>query len=156
MYLSSKKGVQEIVSYVLLTLLVLVASLSAYVFSKTLFQDNLVESDTKKMHTTLKKIHYEINRLLQYDGSSSTVFFRFESGQLEINSSTISFLSLQPYVGDSICFDVICYSSRGGYELSFINFSGLTFDQNISVRPGDYQLQLTYNKSGSQINIAFK
>jgi len=156
MFSSNKKGVGEIVSYVLLTLLVLVASLGAYIFSKNLFHNNLIEADTKRMHDFLKKTYYEIEEMNTYDGSSKTIFFRFDTGEMNINKTSIYFQSLQTYTGDDICFGILCYTSQGGYERSYITLSNLNFSSNITVRPDSYQMFLQYNKNGSKISVQFK
>ena len=152
-----KKGVSEIVSYLLLTLLIVIISSATYFFAQNYLEEFQQEEDAKMMPTHLKKIAYTIDEIKAFDNQQDTYFISFNTGQIETNGSSLQYVSLVPFNDESVCLRTICYDSRKGYEVSSITLSNnYEFAQNISLTPGEYFIQFSHNKEDKEIDITLK
>lgn len=157
MLLRQKKAVSEQVSFVLLTLVVAVASLSAYFFAKDFIDRHTAELDEEKMQATLKKVAYKINEISSFDGASGNADISFSKGLIGVNGNQIYYSSLVPYQGTLYCYETLCLeNNKNTSRYSFNLPSGYTFDKNFTLVPGTYKLLLEHDKTISQIKIRIK
>lgn len=157
MYFKKKKAVSEITSFVLITLIVVVASTTTYVFSKNLIDNNIADLDTSNMEKYMKKFYFDINEISSFEGSSLSVPISFKTGNLIFVNNSIYYESMSEYTGSDYCLDITCYQNNGGYEKMYINLTGsYKFKENITLSPGTYTLLFKHLKNESKISITFK
>jgi len=65
-----KKGISETVSFVLITLLIVFASITSYTYSKSMIEDKVLEHDSKNMERDMKLFLEQINKHKNFDKSS--------------------------------------------------------------------------------------
>ncbi len=157
MFSKNKKAISEITSFVLITLIVVVSSTMAYLFSKNLIDENLAELDGKNMDIYLKKIYYETNEISSFDGSSISIPITFKTGQLVFVNNMVYYQTLNSYSGSDYCFDILCTQNNDGYERKYINLtSPYQFSNNLTLDSGTYILLFKHLKNESQIIVTFK
>ena len=152
-----KKGMTELVSFVLLTLLIVLASTSAYYFSKDFIDDNVAELDERKMKLVLKKIYYKTLEISSFENASSSLEIYFNKGELAFKGNSVYYQSLIPLYGDGVCIDFLCQQNVGGFSRHNISLtSPYSFSENITLAPGHYTIFFKNNKNESKISIKFK
>ena len=157
MFNKNKKAISEITSFVLITLIVVVSSTMAYLFSKNLIDENLAELDGKNMEIYLKKIYYETNEISSFDGSSVSIPISFKTGQLVFVNNTVYYQTLNSYSGSDYCFDILCSQNKEGFERKYINLtSPYQFSNNLTLSSGTYTLLFKHLKNESEIIVTFK
>lgn len=157
MFNKNKKAVSEITSFVLITLIVVISSTAAYLFSKNLIADNLAELDSKNMNIYLKKIYYETKELSSFDGSSLSIPITFKTGQLIFVNNSLYYQSQNAYSGGDYCFEILCTQNKVGFERKYINLSNsYNFANNLTLNPGTYTLLFKHIKNESKISVTFK
>lgn len=157
MYFKNKKAVSEIISFVLITLIVVVSSTLSYLFAKNLIDENLYALDSKNMNIYLKKMYYTTNEISSFDGSSSSFEVSFRTGELRFINNSINYQSLSKYAGSNICLNMICNIGVEGYEVLSTNLSGnYKFSNNINLSPGTYTILFKNIKNESKIAITYK
>jgi len=157
MFNKNKKAISEITSFVLITLIVVVSSTMAYLFSKNLIDENLAELDGKNMDIYLKKIYYETNEISSFDGSSISIPITFKTGQLVFVNNTVYYQTLNSYSGSDYCFDILCSQNKEGYERKYVNLtSPYQFSNNLTLSSGTYTLLFKHLKNESEIIVTFK
>lgn len=157
MYVSNKKAISEVTSFVLITLIVVIASLSAYVFSKNMISDNLSDIDNKNMNIYLKKMYYSTSEITSFDGSSLSFPISFKTGQLIFVNNSVYFQTQSVYSGTNYCFDSLCYLNNSGFEKKYFNLSNsYQFSTNLTLNPGTYTIMFKNIKNVSQISVTFK
>lgn len=153
----SKKAVSEVTSFVLITLIIVVASTTTYVFSKNLLDSNLADLDNSNMEKYLLKMHFAIIEISSFEGSSVSIPINFKTGELTFSGNNISYISMSEYSGVDYCLDIICYQNNGNNEKKYINLTTpYTFSQNISLTPGAYTILFKHIKNESKITVTFK
>ena len=153
----NKKAVTEITSFVLITLLVVIAASSAYLYSLDQIDDALIVNDRENMIKYIKKINYKITQIQNFNGETTNLNVAFNKGEFGFLGNTIFYESeVKSSISGSNCFDNICYSSPNGFEKIFFNLSNsYYFDQNFTISPGSYNLVFSNNKNESKIKIKF-
>lgn len=151
----NKKGFVELTSFVLLTLLVVITSISAYVFSKGFLDEKVVEFDRNRAESYMTTMHEKVTKVQGFDDSSTSMNFEFKKGKLVFQSNQVYFQTLIDYTTTSdLCFDILCYSSTGESERIYFNLSNsYNFDENITLEPGFYKLTFTNNKTANEISV---
>lgn len=158
MYYQNKKAVSEITSFVLLTLLIVVVSLSAYTFVTAQIDRTVADFDLKKLDTQFHNLDLLLYRIMAYDGGTESQAFQFKKGLVVINPKNVTYVSLVSFTGNSTqCFDDICYSGVNGYEQVTLNLpSTSSFSNNISLVPGYYLLTFINTAKNGKINVSIK
>jgi len=157
MFNKNKKAISEITSFVLITLIVIVSSTMAYLFSKNLIDENLAELDGKNMEIYLKKIYYETNEISSFDGSSISIPISFKTGQLVFVNNMVYYQTLNSYSGSDYCFDILCSQNKEGYERKYVNLTTpYQFSNNLTLDSGTYILLFKHLKNESKIIVTFK
>lgn len=157
MYLFNKKAVSEVTSFVLITFIVIIASTSAYIFSKNLISDNIANIDNNNMVIYLNKISITTNEITSFDGSSLSFPITFKTGQLIFVNNSVYYQSQIIFTGSNYCINSICYLNNGGYERKYLNLSNsYKFSNNLTLNPGAYTLLFKNIKNVSQISVTFK
>ena len=157
MIITNKKGVTEIVSYLLLTFLVVIISSITYFFAQDYITDVQQEQDFEHMELHLKKIAFLVNGITSFDGDSSTYFLSFTTGQIELQGSDLIYASEIPYSGSSTCLTHLCYESRNGFEIIRLPLPGnYSFTQNTRILPGSHFMQFTHYKEGDKVHVSLK
>ena len=80
MFIKNKKGISELISFALLTLLVVTTSLSSYLFAKSSFESATLERDYDAMKQFLKGLNSKSTSLTYFDSSITSEFISFDSG----------------------------------------------------------------------------
>lgn len=152
---TNKKAVAEVTSFVFLTLIVVVISLSAYFILQNVLEDNLAVFDRNNAEVFLKKFDQKSIELMSFDNTSVIMDFSFTKGNLEFTDNQIIYQSLLKYdENTTTCFNGICYYAINGFERFHYNLSsGYIFNNNISLTPGNYVLMLTHIKNGKKIDV---
>ncbi len=156
MFRKNKKAISDLISFVLLTFLVLTSSLIAYSFSKNFFDEKINERDSKYIENFFKKIYSQLDNLAKRDGSFLVVPLNFDSGLIKFNGSKITYYSLVKSDTSEICIDNLCYGSNLGYEVLSVNFNEFVFEDNFSLVPENYNLGFSFNKSSSIMSVFLK
>ncbi len=154
----SKKGVSELVSFVFITLIVVIASTSAYVVSKHYIEDSLSEIDRASMEKNLKKLDREIDELVAYDNATSSIPISFNTGELSFNTTNVSFQTFESYnASETYCLNSLCYQNIGGFERMSIGLpSNYQFSENLSLSPGTYLIILSHSKAENKIYVRYR
>lgn len=156
MFRKSKKGIAEILSFVLITFLIVVASLTTYIFAKSYVETNVESFDLNAMENQMKVYDRKIQQILVFDGSQVSVDTEFKSGLLLFQGDSIIFQSLvRTTQQNEVCFSSLCYFNDDGFESIKLNMSDYEFDRNLSLRPGNYILNFKHNKNDNKIEIKF-
>ena len=157
MIITNKKGVTEIVSYLLLTFLVVIISSITYFFAQDYITSIQQEQDFEHMEVHLKKISLLMNGITSFDGDASTYFLSFTQGQLELRGSELIYASKVPYSGSSTCLTHLCYESRNGFEIIILNLpEDYTFTQNTRILPGSHFIHFEHYKEGEKVHVSLK
>lgn len=156
MFKKSKKGVVEILSFVLITFLIVVASLTTYIFAKSYVETNVESFDLKAMENQLKVYDRKIQQISVFNGSQTSIYTDFKSGVLSFEGDSVIFRSLvKTTQQEEVCFSSLCYFNDDGFESVKLNISNYSFDRNLSLRPGDYIINFKHNKNENTIEIKF-
>lgn len=155
----SKKAVSEVLSFILITLVIVSASLATYLYSKSFITDNIAEIDLRNFEKKLSQIDRKITQISTFDNSVTSFNLEFKSGFLQFKSNQIIFESdvRSGQDGFFFCNENLCYYESDGLDSVSINLSSnVVFSRNISLNPGNYLLTLKYLKNESEIFITFK
>ena len=156
MFIKNKKGISELISFALLTLLVVTTSLSSYLFAKSSFESATLERDYDAMKQFLKGLNSKSTSLTYFDSSITSEFISFDSGQLIFENNTLSYQSLFSTTSSDICLDNFWYLNAGGYERIQIQFDKFNFSSDFSLLPGIYKLRFEYQKNISEMIVSFE
>jgi hypothetical protein len=156
MFFKNKRGMSELISFALLTLLVVITSLTSYLYAKSAFEDASIERDYEFMKNFLIKLDSKSDSLSYYDSTVSSEFISFNYGQLLFENSTLSYQSLIPITSESLCIDSFCYLNAGGFERLQVSFDRFNFSSNFSLLPGKYHLKFEYLKNSSEVFVSFE
>ncbi len=156
-FLKNKKGVSEIVSFVFLTLIVVLASTIVYFFATNLIDDTISKSDRDSSLIYFKLMKEKLNMINNFDDSTTSINLRFKKGSYVFSGNKISYQSLESYLGISSCIEDICYESVGGFEKLYFNLSNsYNFSENITLYPDLYKVTFKNIKNESKISISIK
>lgn len=155
---NNKKAVTELVSFILLTLTIVVACIFAYFFSKSYLDDNLEKFDRDNMEIFLKKFDQKTQEILTFDDSKISLNLYFRKGLITFNDNQIYYQSLSEFSSDlNYCLDNICYLNNGGFERIILNLtSPYVFYTNFTLTPDSYLITLKNIKNENKIEITFK
>lgn len=152
----NRKALSEITTFVLLTLLIFVSSISAYLFSENVLEEEFNKLDLKNLENFLFKTKFKINSISSYEDSSFRVFLNFNFGKVHFKNNQIYFISQNQYDGKSYCFDFLCYESFNGFEKVFVNLdNGFVFEQDFDLISGEYLLDFVVLKNEKKIRVVF-
>lgn len=153
----SKKGITEIISFVLIILLVVVFSISAYYFAKDTIQNKVNQLDYENMNSFLKKTYYKTEEIKNFDDQSFTIPLNFRTGGFSFEGNKASFQSFVEFTGSPYCTDSVCHDNVNGFDLiSFELEDGYTFENNFDLVPGNYLVYFNNIKNESKIRVVFK
>lgn len=154
---SDKRGVSEITSFVLLTLIVVTSSIFAYTYSKGSIDRKFIRMDIDNAKSYFKKIHYDLLEIKNFEGATFGMDISFHKGVWIFEGSNLYYQSENKYVGSDYCFTEVCYTSRSGFEMAYINLSsGYVFAQNFTLTPGNYMLIFKNVKNESKVEVYVK
>ncbi len=152
----NKKATTEIISFVLITLLIVVASSLTYIFSSNYLETKVSELDSNKMENSLKEISYMTDKIQKIDRSMSSIIISFSSGLFIIEDNKYLYSSFVKTEGN-YCSDILCYYSNNGFLNMFYNLSNsYTFENNLSLNPGSYIISFENIKNESKIKLSVK
>jgi len=150
----NKKGISEVISFVLLTLVVVVASTSAYFFSTNLIDNSLSKNDLGNSKIYLEKMTYKIDSIMNFQDSSTSMNLEFNSGRFYFQGNQIYYQSTLEYLGNNFCFAKICVENIGGFERKYFNLSNsYVLKNNFSLVPGLYKLTFSNIKNESKLLV---
>ena len=90
--ISAKKAVTELVSFVLITLIIVVASTGAYVFSKNILEEDLIEIDIINMKNYFGVFNQKIREIQTFNNASIVVDFSFKTGEVKFVNNQIRYI----------------------------------------------------------------
>lgn len=150
----NKKAFSEIISFGLITMLIIVSSIAAYLFSTEMLDRNIVRLDLENMRSNLKNINYKMSEISQFDGSSFSVNVDFNKGLLVFEGNEVKYVSLSKYDGEEYCEYNVCYNSFLGYEEIYFSLPGTySYYEDVTLNPGRYVLRFKNIKDGEKIRI---
>ncbi len=154
----SKKGVSELISFVFITLIIVVTSVSAYFVSKSVIDSTIIDVDRDNMGIYLKKMSQRIDEVKVFNNASNVIDVSFKKGLLEFNNNQVIYHSLKEYSSTAVsCFSQVCFKSVNDYEVLYYNLTdSYTFSDNVTLNPGAYTLIFRNIKSGNKIEIRFR
>ena len=153
----NKKAMSEIISFVLITLLIVIFSTITYLFAKDVINERVNEVDLKNMNTFFKKMNFQTTEIQNFDEESYSIPINFRSGVLIFIDNHVKYQSQVSFEGNSYCFEDLCHESINEYELIYYNLSnGYTYDKEFMLYPGNYMLFLKNSKNESEIQITIK
>ncbi len=157
MYFKNRKALTEVLSFVLLTLIIIAASVSAYIFSKNQLYNSLSNFDLERMDSNFNQVYYNLDSIQSFDNSQVSNYFVFNYGTLEFVDNQLRYRSMVEYYNDSgFCLLNVCSISDNGYEIIYFNLTnGYSFKENLSLLPGRYALGFRNLKNESKIQIIF-
>ena len=153
----SKKGVSELISFILITLVVAIVSSVAYLFANGLLESNAEKLDEDKMESVIRQFAKQSSEVMAFDGSSSSITFSFNSGLLYFTGNSVAYQSLvRATDSETTCF-TICYTALEGSSRLYYNLSNsYSFDKNLTLSPGEYIVTITNNKNASELILSFR
>ncbi|MDA3856505.1 MAG: hypothetical protein PF569_09700 [Candidatus Woesearchaeota archaeon] len=152
-----KKGVTEITSFVLITLLVVTTSIIAYQFSKSTIEDSVAKNDYNNMEIYFNNLIQKTNQVQKFEGQSFGMGISFSKGSVVVEGNTIHYRSLIDYLGTDYCYNGLCHTNSNDAEQIYFNLSsGYNFSSNMTLLPGSYFLIFKNNKNVSKIDLSFK
>lgn len=154
----AKKAITEMISFVLLTLLIVVASSTAYFFSQSLLDSHLAERDEENMAHSLSKMNHKISQLTRFDGSTQAITVSFSTGQLHFKQDQVIYNSLVSYsANEEICKNLYCIDSHSGHSKLYFSLPGsYIFSRELKLSPGTYFLTISNKRGENEIDIIFK
>lgn len=157
LYKKNKKGLVELTSFALLTLLILVLSLTAYLVISSILEDQLANYERNIINSQLKKLNIELTQIENLQDSSFTTPLTLQKGVITINKTAITYNSLIEFTSsEKTCFEQLCYNSKNGFETISLDLSNnFTFKQSITLKPENYIITFT-NIGGNEIDFKFK
>jgi len=157
LFLNDKKALVEITSFVLLTLLIVIASSSAYIYSNKLIDKTISKNDRDNAENYIKLIKEKIDLISNFEDATSSININFKKGELNFKDNQVSYQSLERYYGETICFDDICYEEVEGFEKIYFNLSSpYIFTQNISMDSNLNKITFKNIKNESKIQVIIK
>lgn len=155
---NNKKGMSELVSFILITFIVVVFSVSAYVFSKNFIDDSIISIDRNNLVNDFKKIQLKIDSIKNFNDATFTYNLDFSNGLLVFNGSSVHYMSFKEFgIGTASCFENLCYDSVDGFEKIYFELDdSYIFNNYLSLNPGNYNLIFTNIKNETKISIVFK
>jgi len=153
-----KKAVSELVSFSFVTLLIIFASTSAYVYSKSQLDANVNSLDRNRMQSYIKSFDAKIDKIISFENSTTSQEVTFRKGVLKFNGNQILYNSLIKFGDNSTnCFNSLCYKGFGGSEVIFKNItSPYVFASNLTLEPGGYIIVLEHDKTNKEIKVTFR
>ena len=153
--LNNKKGVSELVSFVLLTLLIVTSSIIAYYFSENQLESTQINLDFENINNILKNTYYELNSIMNFDDSSITIPFSYKYGTLLFENNQLWFISDNEIPNNySLCVDVLCSANYLNRDSIYFNLSNnYYFEENFSLPPGNYRIRFINIKNESKIKV---
>lgn len=153
-----KKAVTELTSFVFITLIVVVASSTAYLISTSYLESNIGKLDRDKMESNLQKMKMETERMISFDNTTVSFPIDFNTGLLVFDDNQIFYQSIVAFEDSgTYCFSGLCYQGSSGFERLYVNLSdSYTFQNNLSLDPGSYVIILKTKKDENQFQIRFR
>ena len=153
----TKKAFVEITSFALLTSLVLVLSLTTYIFVTDILDNKIISLERDTIEYDFKKLNLELNQIQNFQGTSISFPINLKKGSIVFSDSKMTYYSLVDFnSGDSTCFENLCFDSQSGYEIITLNLNTpFTYSGNFTLGPENYQLIFT-NIGGNKIETKFK
>ena len=150
----SKKAVSELVSFILILLLVVIASTIAYIFASNLLDEREAQYNEQRMESLLKRFNAQTQNILAVDQRATTLQLDFTRGQVTFQGNQIIYTSLARFDGLPYCLGVLCFESGGGgFTIISTNVSETQqFSSTQVLGPGSY-LILLQNQNESEIRI---
>ena len=153
----NKKGMSEIIAFVLLTLLIIISANIAFLFAQDKIDKTTENIDLENMLFLLKKTNIGIEEVKTYDSNSFTVPIFFKTGMISFVDNQFKYTSLVSFEGNDYCLNDICHKKAGITESISINLTeDYNFDKNLTLSPGNYRVFLKHNKNEKKIEIKIK
>lgn len=154
----NKKAVSEVTSFIFLTLVIVVASTSAYFVSNEYLEDTVSKLDRDRMENYLKKIRVELDSITNFDNATRNFAIEFNSGSLVFNNSQVFYQSEVEFSDtDTYCFNGLCYLGVGGFERIYVNLSGsYEYASSLALEPESYIIIFKNRKSQNEIQVKFR
>lgn len=157
MFKDSKKGVTELISFVLILLVIVVASLSTYIFSKSQLEKNIYSFDNFNFEKKLLLVEQKINQISTFDNSQTSFYLEFKSGQLTFKENQVIYQSLiKSNSNQNVCMQNLCFYTINDFEVISLNLTNLTFNNNMTIYPGNYIFNIRFQKNESKIYLQFQ
>jgi len=157
LFLNNKRGVSEITSFVLITLIIVFASSISYIFSKSLIEDSISKLDKDNLRNDLLFMKDKLNLIQNFDSSTSSYALSFNVGELNFSGNNVYYQSLEKISASSICLEDLCYQNVLGFERMYFNLSNsYTFSNSLTLPPGNYLISFKNLKATKQIKIMVK
>lgn len=154
----SKKAVSELTSFVFITLIIVIASTSAYIVANNYLGNTLSTLDRDNMESYLKRMQRDVSLLTTFDNHTISFPIEFRTGELRFESNQVYFQSEVLFEeSDTYCFSNICYQGIGGFERIYFNLTGnYTFQTDTELEPSDYIIILQHRKTDEEIQLRFR
>jgi len=153
----NKKGFAEITSFALLTLVVIIAATTAYTFSKSILEKNIIDQDKKNMEIQLKKLSQKLDSISNFQDSTTSMDISFNKGKLMFKDNQVLYQSQNQYGGGEFCINIVCTKSQNELEVLYINLkSPYNFAANSTFTTGSYTFTFTNLKNESKIVTNFQ
>ena len=154
MYRNPKKGITEVTSYVLLTLLIVVISTIVFLFSQGYLEQVRADASYESMENQLKQVGVLFEKNSHFDRSGFSYYFSFEEGALLLEDNEIKYISLKSYEGEEECVSLLCYRSEGGAEvIAFELPAGFSFSEEANIMPGSYTMYFELDKNEGEYDF---
>ncbi len=152
-----KKAMTEIISFTFILLVVIVAALTAYIYSKQIIESTAREYEKENIISFFKKFSQKESQIKRFDNFAVSMDLNFREGLVYFRGNQIVYISRLDYAGPTTCLNDICYSSQDGGEVIYYNLSGdYEFYHNFSLQSGNYQFTITNLKNDEKFRISFK
>ncbi len=151
----NKKGVSELISFALITSLIILASISAFFVAKNVIDQRVGDIDRENVYSDFLKMSYHFSQIQNFNNATFSVFLNFKNGYIDIDGNQIYYQTLKPYASeDEYCFSNVCHVSFGGYERIYYNLSGgYLFDSNLRITGGTYIVSFKNNRASNEIEV---
>ncbi len=157
LFYKNRKGLSEIIAFILLTFLIVTGSTLVFYFVKDYVDEEVFKIDHMKMQDNMKNINMNIGRIKNVDSSDFSFSLSFNTGLLYFQEGMMKYYSLMDFNGIDYCFNSICHVGIIGKEMMYFNMSSdYVFEPELKLTPGNYLITLRNNKNEKKIHVTIK
>lgn len=153
-YFYSKKGISDIISFLLIIFLSIIVTTTVYFYVDERFQTQIGNQEFSKVENQLIYTHNLFDYIKKNPARSQQVILSFAVGRMEFKNNSIRYIGdVSSNLTDTTC-TTLCYESYNNLRSVFINISSFnsTLDLSQNLTSGSYTLYLAYDTQNDKFN----
>ncbi|MFP4402471.1 MAG: hypothetical protein ACLFPL_04540 [Candidatus Nanoarchaeia archaeon] len=151
-FFSSKKGVSDIISFLLIIFLSIVVTTAVYYYVDSRFQTQIGNQEFAKVENQLVYTQNVLDYIKQNPSRSQQVIISFAVGRLEFTNESIRYIGDVASNSTGVSCATLCYEPYNDLRSTFINLSSFntTLDMSQNLTSGSYILYLAYDTQNDE------